>query len=75
MEKNDFQVFITDWRKNKGIGQKALAELLGVDANTVSQWERGVANPRYDTLVLVCRVLHVPVSALFPFDCVYPPAE
>jgi len=37
---------IASWRRDKGVTQSALADLLGVEAMTVSRWETGAALPR-----------------------------
>lgn len=37
-------------RKNEGLNQSELAEILGVKRNTVSTWERGTRVPDYSTL-------------------------
>lgn len=36
-------VFIAERRREKGMTQKQLAELLGVTDRAVSKWERGVS--------------------------------
>ena len=46
-------------RKELGLGQKPIADALGVTVNTISQYENGKANPspeRYEALAEVLRV-------------------
>ena len=38
----------------KKMTQKDLAVLLGVDQRTVSAWEKGVCEPNFQTLALLC---------------------
>lgn len=44
-------------RKEKGLSQEQMAERLHVTRQTVSAWERGVAQPGLDTLGEIARAL------------------
>jgi transcriptional regulator with XRE-family HTH domain len=56
-------------RRNKDITQEQLAEMIGVSADFVSQMERGVNGPSFDTLQKIALVLEVDVSEFFtPID-------
>jgi len=44
-------------RRRLGISQKQLAGLLGVDQTTVSNWERGVNEPRAGFKVRIVDIL------------------
>ena len=44
-------------RKEKGLSQEQMAERLHVTRQTVSAWERGVAQPGLDTLMEIARAL------------------
>lgn len=37
-------------RKNKGLKQQELAEILGIKRNTYSDWENGKCKPNYEKL-------------------------
>ncbi len=50
---------IRDLRKEKGLSQEQMAELLHVTRQTVSAWERGVAQPSLDTLGEIAKALEV----------------
>lgn len=52
-------------RKGKGESQENLAEQLGVSADTVSKWERGVVCPNIDQLKGLCENFGVSVSKLY----------
>lgn len=49
-------------RKELGITQPELAELAGVNVNTVVRLERGVTNPTLDVLVRIGEVLGLEVT-------------
>lgn len=42
-------------RKAKGLTQKQLAEVFGVDQRTVSAWENGVCEPSFAVLLNLCQ--------------------
>lgn len=43
--------------KEKAITQTALAEILDTTQQTVSRWCKGMCEPDYDTLILICGIL------------------
>ncbi len=43
-------------RGNKKLTQKELAALLGVDQRTVSAWEKGVCEPSFSALAMLCEI-------------------
>jgi y4mF family transcriptional regulator len=53
---------IRERRKELGITQPALAELAGVNVNTVVRLERGVTNPTLEVLVRIGEVLGMEVT-------------
>ncbi len=48
---------IRQYRMAKRLKQYELAEMLGVNANTVCQWETGCRTPRASTLVKLSKIL------------------
>ena len=46
-------------RKDHGISQRALAELLGISQQTYSRYERGQRNPSVETAYVLARLYHV----------------
>ncbi len=51
----------------KGIlSQDALAQHIGVGANTLSRWETGVYKPTPDDLDKLARFFKVPITVFFP---------
>lgn len=56
--------FIADLRKEKGMTQAQLAEILGVSGKTVSRWETGRNMPDYSVLEDLTRELGITVNEL-----------
>lgn len=61
---NDFSEFLYALRKEKGMTQAQLAELLGVTNKAVSKWETGEAMPETSLLLPLSRILDVTVDEL-----------
>lgn len=49
-------------RESRGMTQDDLADSLGVSKQAVSQYERGVRRPDYDTLLAICDLFNVSVD-------------
>lgn len=43
-------------RASKGLSQKDLAELLGVDQRTISAWETKICEPSLELLAKLCEI-------------------
>ena len=54
-------------RKEKGLTQKALGELCGMSSEKISQYERGIRNPKWLAVNKIARALNV--SANYLLDC------
>lgn len=52
-------------RTKKGFSQQELASKLNITDGTVSNYEKGVAFPRWDKIKLLCEVLDVDPNYLF----------
>ena len=55
---------LRDLREDHDIQQKELARILGVDAARVSEWERGVYEPRLDVLYKLADIYGVSLDYL-----------
>ena len=55
---------IKELRKNKGLSQRALADLLEVNQPAVSQWERGVTTPSSHMLLRLSRIFEISPNKL-----------
>jgi transcriptional regulator with XRE-family HTH domain len=55
-------------RKEKGLGQKQLAEMCGISVNALSQIEINATFPQKSTIKKICEALQIPVSYLLFFS-------
>lgn len=53
---------IREARKSKGLTQKELAALLGIDETRVSKYESGKQNPTIETLEKIANALNVTIE-------------
>ncbi len=56
--------FIAHLRKEKGLTQKQLSEILGVSDKTVSHWEREESSPDISILLLIAETFSITVDEL-----------
>ena len=54
-------------RKNKGITQEQLAEVLAVSAQAVSKWENSVSMPDIHLLPVIARYFGITMDELFNY--------
>ena len=59
---------IRHYREELGMEQKALAAMVGVTANAVSNWERGRARPDVNLLPDICEALQITLYQLYGLD-------
>ena len=59
---------IRHYREKLGIEQKALAAMVGVTTNAVSNWERGRARPDVNLLPNICEALQITLYQLYGLD-------
>ncbi len=64
MEKELFGNFVAQLRKEKGLTQKELAEVLFISDKAVSKWERGLSLPDVSLLMPLADALDVTVTEL-----------
>lgn len=55
---------LAELRKDSGITQREFAQQLHVSLNTVSSWERGLADPDDETKILLARRFNVSLDYL-----------
>jgi transcriptional regulator with XRE-family HTH domain len=51
-------------RKRAGISQTRLAELVGIDSNTISRWERDIVKMKAEKMAIVAAALNTSVAYL-----------
>ena len=55
---------IRRWRKQAGLTQEKLADLVSIHLNTLSRWESGQREPRASEIAKLCEVLGVSEAEL-----------
>lgn len=64
MEKKTTGEIIAEYRKAKGMTQRALAEQLSITDKAVSKWERNIARPDISLIPKLSEILEIPVELL-----------
>ncbi|MDE5782452.1 MAG: helix-turn-helix domain-containing protein [Lachnospiraceae bacterium] len=64
MDQKKVGAFMKELRKEKGITQEALAEILGVTGRTISRWETGSNMPDLDILIQVADYYEVEIREI-----------
>lgn len=72
MMTNDIGKFIQEIRKEKGLTQKELAELIGVSDKTISKWETGNSSPDTSMLMSLSEALEITVNELLSAEKISP---
>lgn len=62
MNQNKIGQFIKQLRKEKGLTQEQLSEILGVTNRSVSRWENGVNMPDFDLVVEIANYFDVSID-------------
>jgi len=66
--KENFGKRLRSIRRKKDLTQEQLAELVGLSVEFISNIERGINSPSFNTLEKLEQVLHTPVSEMFKFE-------
>lgn len=64
MNQEKIGAFISECRKQKGLTQEQVAEVLGVSNRTISKWENGNCMPDYSVLPLLAQTLDITINEL-----------
>ena len=64
MAEKTFGQRMTELRESKGWLQRDVASRMGVKANTISNWEKGISRPNLDQLCQLCQILSVTSDSL-----------
>lgn len=60
----DFSEKMQSYRKQRGLSQEKLAEIIGVSRQAVSKWESGQSYPEMDKLIALSELFHVTLDHL-----------
>lgn len=55
-------------RQDMGYSQEEFGDLIGISKNGIGKIERGISNPKADTLISICRGLGVDANSIAPTD-------
>lgn len=66
--KQSFGLCLKRLREQRNLTQEQLAEMIGKTGDGISQIERGIIAPSFETLDLLAKALGVPVRDLFGID-------
>ena len=72
MKVNSIGEFIQILRKEKGLTQKELAEIIGLSDKTISRWENGNSLPDTSMLLPLCKVFGITVNELLSCEKIAP---
>jgi len=59
---------IRSTRKSRGMTQKQLGELCGINEANIRKYELGNQNPKIETLSKIAKALNVPIATLSTWD-------
>lgn len=65
---SDFATNLRLFRKERGWTQQQLADKLGISYMSISNYERGIRTPDYETLEAIADYLNVSIDTLFGKD-------
>lgn len=68
MDNTEFANRISELRKQKGISQKELGDMLGVSNKAVSKWENGESMPKLSTMLKLAEILDVDGNELIGLE-------
>ena len=71
MDQQKIGRFIAEQRKNQGLTQLQLAEMLGITDRAVSKWERGLSLPDSSIMLDLCKILEITVNDLLSGEVVH----
>lgn len=63
----EFKDVVKQLRTERGWSQQEVADRLGVNKQTISQYERGIRKPLFDTAEVLADIFHVDLNYLMGF--------
>ncbi len=57
-----FRKRLKELRESRGMSQKLLCELSGIDRSSISKYENGMRRPSVDAIVILARIFKVDVN-------------
>lgn len=68
MDNYEFAQRIVELRRQKGLSQKQLGEMLGVSNKAVSKWENGESMPKMSTMLSLAEILGIDGNELIGYE-------
>lgn len=68
MDNNEFANRIAQLRRQRGLSQKELGDLLGVSNKAVSKWENGESMPKTSTMLKLAELMEIDGNELIGFE-------
>lgn len=68
MDNYEFAKRIVELRRQKGLSQKQLGEMLGVSNKAVSKWENGESMPKMSTMLSLAEILGIDGNELIGYE-------
>ena len=65
---NKFSEKLKELRKDKDLSQKKLANDLNVDQRSISNWEKGIREPDFNTLIRIAKYFDVKTDYLLGLE-------
>ena len=65
---NEIGTSIVKYRKINGMSQKFLAKELGISSQGLLKIEKGIVNPRSNTVAKICEILCITPNQLFGIE-------
>ena len=66
--KKEFKDILKELRKEKGLSQEGLGEILNVSRSAIAKYENGLGLPSEDVIELMTKYFNVSKDYLFPLD-------
>ncbi len=63
-EQNSLSARLSEYRKNKGLSQSEVAELVGVSRQAVGKWEKGDALPSCENILTLAKIYKITLETL-----------
>ena len=59
---------LNELRKDKGLSQKELANIIGTNNSSVCDWERGRTEPSVEMIIKICKFFEVSADYLLGLE-------
>ena len=64
----EFGKYLKFYRKQEGVTQQELAQILNVDQSLISLWERNICEPNIETLIKIFALFDIDLYYIFQLE-------